>query len=150
AMEIFDAVRKVWPHEKPMSVRISATDWYPGGVDGVQSVEVAKMLKEHGCDIIDVSAGQTTPLQQPVYGSMFQAPFSDRIRNEAKIPTISVGNIQNWDQVNTLVVTGQADLCALARPHLVDPYFTIHAAIEQGYFDISWPKQYLPAKPKKK
>lgn len=146
-LEIFDAVRKVWPPEKPMSVRISATDWYPGGIDPAQSVEVAQMLKAHGCDIIDVSAGQTTPLQQPIYGSMFQAPFSDRIRNEAKIPTITVGNIQNWDQVNTLVVTGQADLCALARPHLYDPYFTLHAAIEQGYYDIPWPKQYLPALP---
>ncbi|PWT89912.1 MAG: bifunctional salicylyl-CoA 5-hydroxylase/oxidoreductase, partial [Acidobacteria bacterium] len=147
-LEIFDAIRAIWPSEKPISVRISATDWVPGGFDGEQAVEAAKMLKAHGCDIIDVSSGQTTTMAQPVYGSMFQAPFSDRIRNEAKIPTITVGNIQNWDQVNTLIVTGQADLCALARPHLIDPYFTIRAAVEQHYPDIPWPKQYLPAKPK--
>ena len=148
-LEVFDAVRSVWPQEKPMSVRISATDWAPGGVDASQSVAVCRLLKEHGCDIIDVSTGQTSTLADPIYGSMYQAPFSDRIRNEAKIPTISVGNIQNWDQVNTLVVSGQADLCALARPHLYDPYFTLHAAAEQNY-EIPWPNQYLPAKPKRR
>lgn len=146
-LEVFDAVRSVWPQQKPMSVRISATDWAPGGLDAAQSVAVSRLLKEHGCDIIDVSTGQTSTLAEPIYGSMFQAPFSDRIRNEVKIPTISVGNIQNWDQVNTLVVSGQADLCALARPHLYDPYFTLHAAAEQNY-EIPWPNQYLPAKPR--
>ena len=148
-LEVFQAVRKAWPDSRPISVRISATDWAPGGLDGPQSVAVARMLKEYGCDIIDVSTGQTSTLAKPVYGSMYQAPFSDRIRNEAKIPTIAVGNIQNWDQVNTLVVSGQADLCALARPHLFDPYLTLHAAAEQGY-EVPWPDQYLPAKPQKR
>lgn len=148
-LEVLDAVRQIWPQERPMSVRISATDWAPGGLDSEQSVAVARLLKEHGSDIIDVSTGQTSTLAQPVYGSMFQAPFSDRIRNEANIPTITVGNIQNWDQVNTLIVSGQADLCALARPHLFDPYFTLHAAAEQD-FEIPWPNQYLPAKPRRK
>lgn len=148
-LEVFDAVRSVWPQEKPISVRVSATDWAPGGLDAAQSVAVSRLLKEHGCDIIDVSTGQTSTLADPIYGSMYQAPFSDRIRNEVKIPTISVGNIQNWDQVNTLVVSGQADLCALARPHLYDPYFTLHAAAEQNY-EIPWPNQYLPAKPKRR
>ncbi len=145
-LEVFDVVRKLWPPEKPISVRISATDWVPGGFDAGQAVEASAMLKEHGCDIIDVSSGQTTTMAQPVYGRMYQAPFSDRIRNEAHIPTMCVGNIQNWDQVNTLIVTGQADLCVLARGHLYDPYFTLHAAAEQGY-EVEWPKQYLPAAP---
>ncbi|HSP05954.1 MAG TPA: bifunctional salicylyl-CoA 5-hydroxylase/oxidoreductase [Acidobacteriota bacterium] len=148
-LEVFDAVRQVWPVSMPISVRISATDWAPGGLEGPQSVAVARLLKEHGCDIIDVSTGSTSTLAEPVYGSMYQAPFSDRIRNEAKIPTITVGNIQNWDQVNTLIVSGQADLCALARPHLNDPYFTLHAAAEQEW-EIPWPNQYLPAMPKRR
>ena len=147
-LEVFDAVRKIWPQERPMSVRISATDWAPAGLDSQQSVDVSRLLKEHGCDIIDVSTGQTSTLAEPVYGSMYQAPFSDRIRNEVKIPTITVGNIQTWDQVNTLIVSGQADLCALARPHLFDPYFTLHAAAEQDY-ELHWPNQYLPAKPRR-
>jgi len=145
-LEVFDAVREISPQHKPVSVRISATDWVPGGFDASQAVEIAAMLKEHGCDIIDVSTGQTTTMAQPVYGRMYQAPFSDRIRNEAGIPTMCVGNIQNWDQVNTLIVTGQADLCVLARGHLFDPYFTLHAAAEQNY-EVEWPKQYLPAAP---
>lgn len=146
-LEVFDAVRKVWPFKKPMSVRISATDWARGGLDAEQSVEVARLLKEHQCDLIDVSTGQTTTVAEPVYGRMYQAPFADRIRNLIKIPTMSVGNIQNWDHVNTLIVTGQCDLCALARPHLYDPYFTLHAAADQD-FDVPWPNQYLPAKPR--
>ena len=146
-LEVFDAVRKMWPANKPMSVRISATDWARGGLDAEQSVEVAHLLRDHGCDIIDVSTGQTTTMAQPIYGRMYQAPFADRIRNTLKIPTMSVGNIQNWDHVNTLIVSGQCDLCALARPHLYDPYFTIHAAADQDY-DIPWPNQYLPAKPR--
>jgi anthraniloyl-CoA monooxygenase len=148
-LEIFDAVRNVWPASKPMSVRISATDWAPNGFDPPQSVVFARELKKHGCDIVDVSTGQTTTAAQPVYGSMYQAPFADKIRNEAGIPTISVGNIQSWDQINTLIVTGQCDLCALARPHLADPYFTLRAATEQGY-DITWPNQYLPAMPRRR
>jgi anthraniloyl-CoA monooxygenase len=146
-LQVFDAVRKVWPQEKPMSVRISAHDWVPGGMDAAQAVEVARLLREHGCDIIDVSSGQTSPLAQPVYGRMYQAPFADRIRNELKIPTMSVGAIQNWDHINTLLVSGACDLCCLARPHLYDPYLTWHAAADQN-FDVPWPNQYLPAKPR--
>lgn len=148
-LEVLDGVRGVWPGEKPVSVRISATDWAEGGFDPEQSVLAARLLKEHGCDIVDVSSGQTTTGAQPIYGSMYQAPFADRIRNEAGIPTISVGNIQNWDQVNTLIVSGQCDLCALARPHLYDPYFTLHAAADQDY-EVDWPNQYLPAKPRRR
>ncbi|HSE43687.1 MAG TPA: bifunctional salicylyl-CoA 5-hydroxylase/oxidoreductase, partial [Acidobacteriota bacterium] len=148
-LQVFDAVRKAWPSEKPISVRISATDWAPGGLTPEDSVAIASMLKEHGCDIIDVSTGQTVPFSQPVYGRMYQAPFADKIRNEANIPTITVGNIQNWDQVNTLLVSGQADLIALARAHLYDPYFTLHAAADQDY-ELDWPNQYLPAKPRRR
>ena len=131
-MEVFQAVREVWPEHMPMSARISATDWHPEGLTDDDSVEIARMLASAGCDIIDVSAGQTSPEGQPVYGRMFQTPWSDRIRNEAGISTIAVGNIQSWDHVNTIIVSGRADLCALARPHLYDPYFTMHAAAEQG------------------
>ena len=144
-LDVFNAVRKIWPAEKPMSVRISAHDWVPGGLDPAQAVQVAALLKRNGCDIIDVSSGQTSPLAEPVYGRMYQAPFADRIRNELKMPTISVGNIQNWDHVNTLLVSGACDLCALARPHLYDPYFTLHAAAAQGW-DVPWPNQYLSGK----
>ncbi len=147
-LEVFDAVREAWPGEKPMSVRISATDWAPGGFDADQAVAAARMLKEHGCDIIDVSSGMTTEQSKPVYGRMFQAPFSERIRNEAGIPTMTVGNIQDWDQVNTLIVSGYADLCVLARPHLFDPYFTLHAAAAQDFHGVHWPNQYLPARPR--
>ncbi|MFO7563862.1 MAG: bifunctional salicylyl-CoA 5-hydroxylase/oxidoreductase [Enhygromyxa sp.] len=144
-LEVFDACREVWPSNKPLSVRISATDWMPGGLTEREAVEVAASFRDHGCDLIDVSAGQTHPDAQPIYGRMFQTPFSDRIRNELKdIATIAVGNIQTWDQVNTIVVSGRADLCALARPHLYDPYFTLHAAAEQGWHrQVHWPNQYL-------
>jgi len=148
-LEVFGAVRRVWPDQKPISVRISASDWTPGGLEPAESVTIAKMLKAFGCDVIDVSTGQTVPHAQPVYGRMYQAPFSDRIRNEAGIPTITVGNIQNWDQVNTLLVSGQADLVALARAHLYDPYFTLHSAADQDY-EVDWPNQYLPAKPRRR
>jgi anthraniloyl-CoA monooxygenase len=148
-LQVFDAVRKVWPQHKPMSVRISAHDWVPGGMDAAQAVDVARLLQKHGCDIIDVSSGQTSPLAEPVYGRMYQAPFADRIRNELKIPTMSVGNIQNWDHMNTLLVSGACDLCCLARPHLNDPYLTLHAAADQD-FEVPWPNQYLPAKPRRR
>ena len=146
-LEVFDACREVWPADKPMSVRISATDWMPGGLSEDEAVEVARQFQAHGCALIDVSAGQTHPDAQPIYGRMFQTPFSDRIRNElAGIATIAVGNIQTWDQVNTIVVSGRADLCALARPHLYDPYFTLHAAAEQGWHRrVRWPEQYIAA-----
>lgn len=146
-LEIFEAVRAVWPDEKPISVRISATDWVPGGFDGDDAVELARALKARGCDIIDVSTGQTSPLAKPIYGRMYQTPFSDRIRNEVGIPTIAVGNITTADQVNTILLAGRADLCALARTHLRDPHFTLRAAEELGQ-DVPYPNPYLPAKPR--
>lgn len=149
-LRVLDAARAVWPSGKPLSVRISATDWLPGGLDDADAVEVAKMLKDRGCDLIDVSAGMTTPKSRPeIYGRMYQTHLSDRIRHEAGIATIAVGSIQDWDQVNTIVASGRADLCALARPHLLDPHFTLRAAAEQMYFGpgVQWPGQYLLARP---
>jgi anthraniloyl-CoA monooxygenase len=140
-LEVFDAVRAAWPRSKPMSVRISATDWVPGGFDGVDAVEIAKMLKAHGCDIVDVSAGQTTVEAKPVYGRLFQTPYADRVRHEAGIPTMTVGNISSYADVNSILVAGRADLCVLARAHLYDPYWTRHAALAQGHA-LAWPKQY--------
>jgi anthraniloyl-CoA monooxygenase len=141
-LEVFDACRAEWPEEKPMSVRISATDWVPGGFDGDDAVAFARRLREHGCDIVDVSTGQVSPLERPAFGRSYQTPFADRIRNEAEIPTIAVGAISSYDDVNTIVLAGRADLCALARPHLHDPAWTLHAAAEQGYAGIDWPVQY--------
>jgi anthraniloyl-CoA monooxygenase len=140
-LEIFDAVRAVWPRHKPMSVRISATDWMPNGSSPGDAVEIARALKAHHCDIVDVSAGQTVPEQQPVYGRLFQTPFADRVRHEAAIPTMTVGNISSYADVNSILVAGRADLCVLARAHLFDPYWTRHAAYEQGYA-LPWPDQY--------
>ncbi len=140
-LEVFDAVRAVWPAERPMSVRISAVDWYPGGNEPGDAVKVARLLREHGCDIIDVSAGQTVPDQRPVYGRLFQTPFADRIRHEVGIATMAVGNISSYADVNTIVAAGRADLCLLARAHLWDPYWTRHAAWELGY-PLPWPGQY--------
>jgi len=142
-LEVFDAVRATWPAAKPASVRISATDWHEGGMEPDEAVELAKLLRAHGCDIVDVSAGQTVPDQRPVYGRLFQTPFSDRIRHEAGIATMTVGNIASWADVNSIIAAGRADLCVLARAHLYDPYWTRHAAYEQGY-DLSWPNQYVP------
>ena len=112
------------------------------GLSDDDAIAAARMLAAAGCDLIDVSAGQTVADQQPVYGRMFQVPFADMIRHEADIATIAVGNITSGDQVNTIVASGRADLVALARPHLADPYFTLHAAAEQGYAGTQWPKQY--------
>ena len=144
-LEVFDAARAVWPATKPMAVRISATDWAEGGATPDDAVELAKLLKAHGCDIVDVSAGQTVADQQPVYGRLFQTPFADRVRHEAGIPTMTVGNIASWADVNSIVAAGRADLCVLARAHLYDPYWTRHAAYEQGY-DLPWPDQYVSVK----
>ncbi|HWE11315.1 MAG TPA: bifunctional salicylyl-CoA 5-hydroxylase/oxidoreductase [Solirubrobacteraceae bacterium] len=143
-LEVFDACREVWPAEKPMSVRISATDWVAGGFDPDDAVAFARMLAEHGCDIVDVSSGQVTPDERPAFGRSFQTPFADRIRNEAGIPTIAVGAIASYDDVNTIVLAGRADMCALARPHLYDPHWTLHAAAEQDYTGdgVSWVPQY--------
>ena len=139
-------MREVWPRERPMSVRISATDWVEGGIDGAEAVEIARAFHLAGADIIHVSAGQTSPNAQPVYGRMFQTPFSDRIRNETGIPTIAVGNITEPDQVNSIIAAGRADLCALARPHLADPNWTLRAAAQLGYHRQPWPPQYLSGK----
>lgn len=150
-LQVLDAVRAAVPAHKPVSVRISATDWVPEGLSEEEAVEVARMLKAHGCDLVDVSAGQTTPAAKPeIYGRMFQTHLSDRIRLEAGVTTIAVGAIQDWDQVNTIIASGRADLCALARPHLLDPHFTLRAAAEQNYRGpgVTWPPQYLPARPR--
>jgi anthraniloyl-CoA monooxygenase len=145
-LEVFAAVRAVWPAYKPMSVRISATDWVDGGITPNDAVEIARAFAAAGADLIDVSAGQTTRLAQPVYGRMFQTPFSDKIRNELRIATMAVGNITDADQVNSIIAAGRADLVALARPHLADPYLTLHAAASLGYDEVQWPEQYLPGR----
>jgi anthraniloyl-CoA monooxygenase len=142
-IEIFRAMREVWPEDRPMSVRISATDWVKGGLDGAESVHVARAFHAAGADIIHVSTGQTSIDAKPQYGRMFQTPYSDRIRNELGIHTIAVGNIVDADQVNGIIASGRADLCALGRPHLTDPYWTLRAAAEQGYKGLSWPNPYL-------
>ena len=145
-LEVLDAVRELWPSDKPLSVRISATDWKEGGLTPEEAVEVSRRLVAHGCNLIDVSAGQVVSDGQPVYGRMFQTPFSDRIRNELGVATIAVGNIEGWDHINTIIASGRADLCALARPHLYDAYLGMHAAAEQGREElIAWPKQYRAA-----
>lgn len=145
-LEVFRAMRGVWPADKPMSVRISAHDWVPGGLTPEDSVRVARLFCEDGADVIDCSSGQVSKEEKPVYGRMFQVPLSDRIRNEAGIPTIAVGNIFEGDHVNTIIAAGRADLCAIARPHLANPAWTLHEAAKQGYSDMSWPPQYLAGK----
>jgi anthraniloyl-CoA monooxygenase len=145
-LEVFRAMRAAWPEEKPMSVRLSATDWQEGGLTGEDSVAGARMFAQAGCDLIDVSTGQTTPEAEPVYGRMFQTPFSDQIRNEAKLATMCVGNITTADQVNTIIAAGRADLVALARPHLADPFFTLKAAAWYGAAGLHCPPQYLAGK----
>jgi anthraniloyl-CoA monooxygenase len=140
-LAVFDACRAVWPAHKPMSVRISAVDWVPGGVQPQDAVAVARLLKEHGCDIVDVSAGQTVPDQRPLYGRLFQTPFSDRIRHDVGIATMAVGNISSYMDVNTIIGAGRADLCLLARAHLFDPYWTRHAAWMQQW-PLPWPDPY--------
>ena len=145
-LEVFRAMRAVWPQERPMSVRISATDWVAGGIDGDAAVEIARTFKGAGADLIDVSAGQTSPDAAPVYGRMFQTPYSDKIRNEVGIATMAVGNITDTDQVNAIVAGARADLVALGRPHLADPFWTLHAAAQLGYEDAQWPVQYVAGK----
>ncbi len=143
-LEVFRAMRAAWPAEKPMSVRISANDWV--GDDGVtpsDAVEIARAFAAAGADIIDVSAGQTSIDAKPVYGRMFQTPFSDRIRNEAGLATMAVGNISEPDHVNSILLAGRADLVCLARPHLADPYWTLHAATRMGDTGMAWPLPYL-------
>jgi anthraniloyl-CoA monooxygenase len=145
-LEVFRAMRAAWPDEKPVSVRISATDWADGGLTGDDAVEVARAFADAGCDLIDVSTGQTVADAEPIFGRMFQTPFSDQIRNEAGLATMCVGAITTADQVNTIIAAGRADLVALARPHLMDPYFTLKAAAWYGAPAIHCPPQYLAGK----
>jgi anthraniloyl-CoA monooxygenase len=142
-LEVFAAMRAVWPDDKPMSVRISATDWVAGGITADDAVAIGRAFRDAGVDLMDVSAGQTSIDAQPVYGRMFQTPFADRVRNEAGVPTMAVGNITEFDQLNSIIAAGRADLCALARPHLSDPQFALHAAAQQGFAGQWWPKPYL-------
>lgn len=143
-LEVFDAVRAAWPAERPMTVRISATDWAEGGTTAADAVAIARAFAAHGADAIDVSTGQVVSDEQPAYGRSYQTPYADRIRAELGIPVIAVGAISSWDDVNSLILAGRADLCALARPHLYDPHWTLHAAAEQGYTGpgAPWPAPY--------
>ena len=145
-LEVFNAVRKVWPQGKPISVRISAHDWTEGGITPQDAVEIAKAFKAAGADMIDCSSGQVTKKEKPVFGRMFQTPFADQIRNEAGIATIAVGAIFEADNVNTIIAAGRADLCAVARMHLVNPAWTLLEAAKIGYKNVTWPKQYVSAK----
>jgi anthraniloyl-CoA monooxygenase len=145
-LEVFTAMRAAWPAHKPMSVRISATDWAEGGITGDDAVLIARVFAEAGVDLVDISTGQTVRDAQPIYGRMFQTPFSEQVRNEGHVATMCVGNITTADQVNTIVAAGRADLVALGRPHLVDPSFTIKAAAWYGAKDAYCPPQYMPGK----
>jgi anthraniloyl-CoA monooxygenase len=145
-LEVFAAIRRVWPQGKPISVRISAHDWVDGGTTPDDAVEIARAFKAAGADMIDVSSGQVSKAEKPVYGRMFQTPFADRIRNEAGISGIAVGAISEADHVNSIIAAGRADLCAVARPHLANPAWTLTEAAKIGYFDVTWPKQYMAGK----
>jgi anthraniloyl-CoA monooxygenase len=145
-LDVFRAMRAVWPVHKPMSVRISAHDWVPGGLTPDDAVTVACLFKVAGADVIDCSSGQVSKEERPVYGRMFQVPFADKIRNEVGVPTVAVGNIFEGDHVNTIIAAGRADLCAVARPHLADPAWTLHEAAKQAILDIWWPEPYLAGK----
>jgi anthraniloyl-CoA monooxygenase len=143
-LEVVRAVRAAWPLHKPISVRISAHDWVGDeGITPEDAVEIARLLQAAGVDICDVSAGQTSTRARPVYGRMFQTPFSDRIRNETGIATMAVGNIYESDHVNSILMAGRADLVCMARPHLADPYWTLHAAAALGDREEKWPDPYL-------
>ena len=149
-LEVFYAMRAAFPAEKPMSVRVSATDWLDegGGQTVEETVRAAWMLKEHGCDIIDVSSAGNVPESKPIYGRMYQVPFAEQIRHEAGIPVMTVGGVQDADQANTILLAGRADLCVMARPHLADPYLTLHAAAKYGHDEQHWPGQYLLGRPR--
>ena len=146
-LEVFTAMRAVWPQHLPMSVRISAHDWVPGGITPDDAVEIARAFKAAGADLLDVSSGQVSKQEKPVYGRMFQTPFADRVRNEGGIATIAVGAISEADHVNSIIAAGRADLCAVARPHLANPAWTLTEAAKIGYKPITWPKQYRSGKP---
>jgi anthraniloyl-CoA monooxygenase len=142
-LDVFAAVRAAWPSDKPISVRLSCHDWFPGGNTADDAVAIAQLFKAAGADIIDCSSGQVVRDQQPVYGRMWQTPFADRIRNEVGIPSVAVGSIFEADHVNMVIAAGRADLCAVARPHLADPAWTLHEAAKIGYDGLAWPPQYL-------
>jgi len=142
-LEVFAAMRDVWPQDKPISVRLSCHDWFPGGNTADDAVAIARLFKAAGADIIDCSSGQVVADQKPVYGRMWQTPFADRIRNEVGIPTVAVGSIFEADHVNMVIAAGRADLCAVARPHLADAAWTLHEAAKIGHDGIAWPVQYL-------
>jgi anthraniloyl-CoA monooxygenase len=143
-LDVFAAMRAAWPAEKPMSVRISANDWMGElGVTPDEAVEIGRAFAEAGADLIDVSAGQTWADCQPIYGRMFQTPFADQVRNEARLTTMAVGNIYEPDHVNSILAAGRADLVALARPHLIDPMWTLRAAAAQDYRGVAVPPPYL-------
>jgi anthraniloyl-CoA monooxygenase len=145
-LRVFAAMRAAWPQHKPMSVRISAHDWVEGGITPDDAVQIARMFKAAGADMIDCSSGQVSKLEKPVYGRMFQTPFADRIRNEAGIGAIAVGSIYEADHANSIIAAGRADLCAVGRPHLANPAWTLAEAARIGYTAVAWPKQYLPGK----
>jgi anthraniloyl-CoA monooxygenase len=145
-LEVLAAVREEWPADKPLSVRLSATDWAEGGLTSEDLLAIARALKTAGVDLIDVSTGQTVPWQAPLYGRMWQAPFADQVRNDIGIATIAVGNIYEPDHVNSIIASGRADLCAIARPHLANPAWTLEAAAELGFEAQWWPPQYLSGK----
>ncbi|MBW8779291.1 MAG: bifunctional salicylyl-CoA 5-hydroxylase/oxidoreductase [Burkholderiales bacterium] len=145
-LEVFKAVRAAWPQDRPISVRISASDWVEGGITPDDAIDIARAFKAAGADLIDCSSGQVSKREQPVFGRMFQTPFADRVRNEAGIPTIAVGAISEADHVNSIIASGRADLCAVARPHLANPAWTLMESAKIGYVDVAWPKQYRAAK----
>jgi len=145
-LEVFQAMREAWPADRPMSVRLSATDWVPGGLTPDDATIVARLFKAAGADVIDCSSGQVSKAERPVYGRMFQVPLSDRIRSEAQVSTIAVGNIYEGDHVNTIIASGRADLCAIARPHLADASWTLREAAKQGFGDVVWPHPYFLGK----
>ena len=145
-LRVFRAMRAVWPVDRPMSVRISAHDWVEGGITPADAVDIARLFKAAGADMIDCSSGQVSKLERPTFGRMYQTPFADRVRNEAGIPTIAVGSIFEADHANSIIAAGRADLCAVGRPHLADPAWTLHEAAKIGYDALSWPKQYLAGK----
>ena len=145
-LQVFAAVRAAWPEDRPMSVRISAHDWVEGGITPSDAVEVARAFKAAGADLIDCSSGQVSKQEKPVYGRMFQTPFADRIRQEAGIATMAVGAISEADHVNSIISAGRADLCAVARPHLANPAWTLTEAAKIGYTGLAWPKQYVSGK----
>ena len=140
-LEVFDAVRAVWPEDRPMFVRISASDWVPEGISFDDILNIARAFAEHGVDVLDVSSGQTTPDARPEYGRSFQTPFADRIRNIVGVDTMAVGAISSWDDVNTNIAAGRSDLCAIGRPHLYDPQWTLHAAADQDV-EVEWALPY--------